>query len=328
MAPKGKLTAALFEERYGRLVAEQYAEYTTARTLRVALSTHRPSIIVTDGMLKLWLQKYRVPADAVQVSSVAELVEKYGDILPGIAAENPTAYRLQRALKGCVPPVYVSDAVLKQWLQRYFDAVPINSAGHLELNYGDRIREHPDAATMEAADLRVWLRTVLKVDASERTCQTWRVRSWSTAERLMSIYDIEATIGDRLRLPQYKEQFAEAYYDSLVVSLSEGQPPVHLAEPSLLRQWYAKYHPDSGPLRIPNAEHLELILGDDLRKYYGDLNDRVLHTALRQRIKPVLLDRRVVRTWIDQYRPKPVSRERPAGAMKRPNRYYFHIYYS
>ena len=105
MAPKGKLTAALFEERYGRLVAEQYAEYTTARTLRVALSTHRPSIIVTDGMLKLWLQKYRVPADAVQVSSVAELVEKYGDILPGIAAENPTAYRLQRALKGCVPPV-------------------------------------------------------------------------------------------------------------------------------------------------------------------------------------------------------------------------------
>ena len=49
---------------------------------------------------------------------------------------------------------------------------PVNSAGHLELKYGDRIREDAEASTFEAADLRVWLRTVLKVDASEQMCQT------------------------------------------------------------------------------------------------------------------------------------------------------------
>ena len=51
MAPKKKLTAALFQELYGNLVSEQFAEYTTARTLRIALSHRKPPIIVTDGML-------------------------------------------------------------------------------------------------------------------------------------------------------------------------------------------------------------------------------------------------------------------------------------
>ena len=86
----------------------------------------------------------------------------------------------------------------------------------------------------------------------------------------------------------------------------------------MLRQWYAKYHPDSGPLRIASAAELEVLLGDDLRTYYGDLKDRSLHTALRQRIKPVLLDRQIVRTWIEQHRPEAVSRKRPAAAIKRP----------
>ena len=176
-APKVKLTAALFHELYGNLVSEQFAEYTTARTLRVALSQREPPIIVTDGMLKIWFAKFRLPSDAVTVSSAEELHRRYGDLLPALAAQNPTAYRLTRVLKARTPPLYVSDAVLKQWLLRYFDAEPINSAGHLELKYGDRIREHAEAATFEAADLRVWLRTVLKVDASEQTCRTWRVRS-------------------------------------------------------------------------------------------------------------------------------------------------------
>ena len=54
MAPKMKLTAALFNERYGALVSEHFAQYTTAITLRVALSNRKPPIIVTDGMLKMW----------------------------------------------------------------------------------------------------------------------------------------------------------------------------------------------------------------------------------------------------------------------------------
>ena len=224
-------------------------------------------------MLKIWFANFRLPPDAVRVSSAEELNSRYGDILPALAAQNPTAYRPTKVLKARTPPLIVSDEVLKHWFRRYFDAVPVNSAGHLELMYGDRIREDAEAVTLQAAELRVWLRTVLKVDASQQTCQTWRTRSWSTAGRLMSIHDIEHSIGDRLRLLQYRHQFGEDSYDNLAADLSEGQPSVYLADPFLLRQWYAKYHPDSGPLRISSAVELESLLGEDLRLHYADLND-------------------------------------------------------
>ena len=110
------------------------------------------------------------------------------------------------------------------------------------------------------------------------------VARWSTAGRLMSMHDIEHSIGDRLRLPQYREQFSDECIVSLAVALSEGQPPVYLAEPFLLRQWYAKYHPDSGPLRISSAHELESLLGEDLKMYHSDLKYWALHTALRQRV--------------------------------------------
>ena len=99
MAPKMKLTAALFHERYGELVSEHFAQHTTAYTLRIALSQRRPPIIVTDGMLKLWFAKYRVPSDAVTVESVEELHTRYGDVLPAIAAQNSSPYRLTEVRK-------------------------------------------------------------------------------------------------------------------------------------------------------------------------------------------------------------------------------------
>ena len=130
MAPKAKLTAALFQERYGNLVSDHFAQYTTARTLRIALSERKPPIIVTDGMLKIWFAKYRMPSDAVTVSSAEELHTKYGDILPALAVQNPSAYRLTRVLKARTPPLYVSEKILKTWFLRYFDAEPYIS------NYG------------------------------------------------------------------------------------------------------------------------------------------------------------------------------------------------
>ena len=83
-------------------------------------------LIVTDGMLKSWFAQFRLPSDAVTVSSAQELHRRYGDLLPALAAQNPTAYRLMKVLKARTPPLYVSDAVLRQWLLRYVDAEPVN----------------------------------------------------------------------------------------------------------------------------------------------------------------------------------------------------------
>ena len=121
MAPKEKLTAALFHARYGNLVSEHFAQHTTAHTLRIALSQRKPPIVVTDGMLKLWFAKYRLPDDAVTVDSLEELHSRYGDVLLPLAAQNPTAYRLNKVLRERTPPLYVSEEVLKRWLRRYTD---------------------------------------------------------------------------------------------------------------------------------------------------------------------------------------------------------------
>ena len=41
MAPKGKLTADLFQELHGSVVSQYFSQYTTAYTLRVALSQRK-----------------------------------------------------------------------------------------------------------------------------------------------------------------------------------------------------------------------------------------------------------------------------------------------
>ena len=90
-------------------------------------------------MLKIWFAKYRRPSDAVTVSSAEELHTKYGDILPALAAENPSAYRLMRVLKARTPPLYVSEEILKRWFLRYFDAEPyISNYGVI---FGDTVSE-------------------------------------------------------------------------------------------------------------------------------------------------------------------------------------------
>ena len=89
---------------------------------------------------------------------------------------------------------------------------------------------------MAAAELSVWLRATLKVDASATTCQTWRSREWSTAGKLLSIVDIETAIGDRLRLAQYRDRFTEEAVRPLADSLAEGQPAGLIWDPYLLQK--------------------------------------------------------------------------------------------
>ena len=160
MPPKSKLTAAEFQQRYGDLVAQEYADYTTPRTLSKALEKRKPPIFVTDGVLRNWFANCRIPADAVKVSSALDLNEKCGTFLGALAANNSSAFLLGRALKTRTPPVYATDGVLKEWFRRYFDAEPVNSAGHLELKVGDRIREELTKRSFDAAGLRVSVQTI------------------------------------------------------------------------------------------------------------------------------------------------------------------------
>ena len=119
MGPSAKLTADVFEERYGDLVAREHGECTTPYTLRKALTERKEPIHVTDGILKVWFAKHRVPDGAVKVSSAEELQEKYGSFPEEFAKEKPSMYKLMRALRERQPPIVASDSILKKWFKNY-----------------------------------------------------------------------------------------------------------------------------------------------------------------------------------------------------------------
>ena len=153
---------------------------------------------------------------------------------------------------------------------------------------------------------------------------------WAASAILFSPDAADASLGARLRLDQYGHSFADdAVARQLSEDLSEGQPSFKV-KALTLRQWYTKYHPDSGPLQYDSAEELNDALGDHLRAVYPNFTRYALRTALSQRRKAVLVSDRTARTWCDLYasvsssssEPSPQVMKRPASflscALKRP----------
>ena len=80
------------------------------------------------------------------------------------------------------------------WLQKYGGQASvknIDSAGHLELYYGQRIREDATAKALDAEALSVWLRNKASVSVAARTCQHWRSKDWSSSGKLLTPDNIE-----------------------------------------------------------------------------------------------------------------------------------------
>ena len=75
-----RLTADALQEKYGEELARPpLSDAKTPRMLMKALLERIPPIVATDGIMKTWFQKYRLPPGAIRISSAAELEATYGD---------------------------------------------------------------------------------------------------------------------------------------------------------------------------------------------------------------------------------------------------------
>ena len=312
---------AELQSRYGAILSQPpLLDVTSAVVLRKRLLDRKPSIKVGVAVCRGWLQQYRPNESAVKIESAADLEEKYGDLTRQYAVVNPTAYLLCKAYRARTPPVHFTDGVAKQWFLKYCggDTTYIDSAGHLEMQYGQRIRDDSDSNGLDSEALSAWLRRVVSVSASARTCETWLSRDWSSSGKLLSTRAVEDALGERLRLEQYRQACVDSEAARVTAQrLAEGQPS-HLVDGLLLHQWYQQYHPDAGPLRIETAAELEAQLGAELRTSYRGLCHRALSSALAKRRKPVLVTHRLCRTWLAAHSiPDPAPgriRKRPAAA--------------
>ena len=132
---------------------------------------------------------------------------------------------------------------MKGWYQKYGGKASIkniDSAGHLELECGQRIRDDAAANAMHAEALTLWLRNEASVSVSARTCVHWRSKDWSTSGKLLTPESIEQDQGERLRLDEYATRFTDNNAaNDLANALAEGQPAVFVNSLTL-RQWYTK----------------------------------------------------------------------------------------
>ena len=162
MAPKrGETPQALaFHRQYAELMSQPpYSEATSPYLLHKCCVQGSPKIEVTAAVIKQWWGKYRVVEGQTRITSARELQERYGDSMAHYAVEHPTPFKLCQALAKREHPICIDDSIAKEWLRTYGGQgalVPVNSAGHLELQYGDRIRANLENKT--SAELASWCR--------------------------------------------------------------------------------------------------------------------------------------------------------------------------
>jgi hypothetical protein len=146
-----------------------------------------------------------------------------------------------------------------------------------------------------------WLFVQHKILVKKGAFQKWRTTDWSTSGALLTAQRVQEEIGDRLRLPEYRSQFIN--HESArkqSEALSESQP-AHQVSALVLRQWYTKFHPDSGSLSYATIEALEQGMGDELRRLYPDMAEKMLMATLSKRLKAVVITRKVARLWLRKY---------------------------
>ena len=88
----------------------------------------------------------------------------------------------------------------------------INNAGHLELDWGDRIREHLAGSAIAPSDLSNWLLTTATASVPTRVCQHWLTRDWASSGEILEPQAVEQELGDKLRLGEYKQSFGDEAY--------------------------------------------------------------------------------------------------------------------
>ena len=178
----GFLSAKELHEQYGHELTEGVlAQCPSAYFLQQALDSK--GLKVSQETCKQWWQKYRNAAAvaASGIKSAEHLQELHGSSVKYLASEAKTSFLLCRALRESVPPVYVSDGICKQWLLKYGgheNLTSIQSAGHLEDQYGDQIREKMPESISDGSALKRWLHDHLDVSADRKTCQKWISSVW------------------------------------------------------------------------------------------------------------------------------------------------------
>ena len=127
------MDATALENHFGDLLRSDECKDLKMRALYKFLEAR--SIKTTEGQVRYWIQKYRLPAGAIEIHTVEELQEKYGQEIRTAYAAHTTSHKLMTALNARDPCVRITRQVAENWLRRYGGAgaglTQILNCGHL-----------------------------------------------------------------------------------------------------------------------------------------------------------------------------------------------------
>ena len=127
------LTAEDLQRRHGDVLSQPpLCACASPRYLFQALTGMSPPVRVTEATVKQWWKKYKVSTE-LSCTSAQQLEDEHGASIRDLTREYPTAYKLCKALRERESPLYISDGVAKQWLQRFggqADLRYVQNAGH------------------------------------------------------------------------------------------------------------------------------------------------------------------------------------------------------
>ena len=241
-------SADLLEAEYGDGIRHLALEHKTGYLLSNALSRRQTPLEVSRKVCTTWLAKHKPSGEFTYVKTSGHLELWYGDRIrsmePEPASGDELAAKLFNDLKASAPVRICEKYLCTTW----------SSAGPIMT---------PEA--LDADGLAAWLLRELAASAPARVRQKFLTSTWSSSGRILTPHALEEASGERLRLDEYSERFStDELAGDLAVVLAEQQPPLQVS-PLILRQWYTKYHPDSGSLAYATAEELEEALGDFMR---------------------------------------------------------------
>ena len=173
------MTAAELHEQYAAtLTRSPYCDAASPYYLHKALQTLVPNGI-TIGAVKTWWDVYRTVEGVDRIGSAQELQDMHGDSIAHMAQECKTPFKLCAKLRKRQPPIFISNSIAKQWLKDFGigDTKRIESAGHLQMECGEKLRENMPFVSSE--EVSSFLLRELQIVCAPCICRAWMDREGS-----------------------------------------------------------------------------------------------------------------------------------------------------
>ena len=185
--------AAQIEEQHGDELRQLYQEAPTAWRLRKKLLARQPPLDITDGVLKVWIEKYSKGGGSSGISRSTAADAQVSAASASAASSGPAPKRAKSVAAPSASASGASAAVPAE--------VTVANASQLEEMYGATLRQEQYNKLSIRKLSQALLTFTPPVHATDQVCKTWieKYRIFGDEARIDSVEALETQYGEAIR---------------------------------------------------------------------------------------------------------------------------------